>query len=202
MADILIDNQTAPSTPAAGKSVIWVDSTTKLLVQTNDAGRHTGDYSRNDAIAAQGAGFATDTYITNSGIQIPSFGMKVGQCYKWLISCSKTAAGSTASVLTVRIGSNQSTGDTSRLAMTQGIAQAATATKGLMWVIVSVQIVSASGVIGGGWGFSHTNFGDGGSALSSTFDNTALAGQYVGLSFNGNTSAAYTLNAVVAELVG
>ena len=36
MADILIDNQTAPSTPASGKSVLWVDSTTKKFLQTDD----------------------------------------------------------------------------------------------------------------------------------------------------------------------
>ena len=40
---ILIDNQTAPSTPASGKSVIWIDSTTKKLAQTDDGGTYVLD---------------------------------------------------------------------------------------------------------------------------------------------------------------
>src|SRR5882724_1949284 len=103
MAQLLIDNQTAPTTPAASKSVLWVDSTTKKLVQTDDTGRHLGFLSRNDATASQALGTG-NTYVTNSGLLIPSFGMKAGQLYRWTISLSKTAAGVAAAVVGISIG--------------------------------------------------------------------------------------------------
>ena len=203
MADILLDNQVAPTTPASGKSVLWVDSTTKIFVQTNDTGRHTGDFSRNDATASQTPAAATDTYVTNSGLLIPSFGMKAGMAFKWIIAVSKTAASTAALVLTVRIGTGQSTSDTSRLALTASVAQTAAAADGVMTVLVGVRSVSASGVIAGGFGIAGAvGLGGGATGASSTFDNSALQGNYVGLSINTGTSGAWTLFHVASELVG
>lgn len=206
MADVLLDNQGLPSTPASGKAVIWIDSTTKKLVTLDDAGRAGGSLSRNDATASQGAGFASDTYVTNSGLLIPSFGMRAGQLYVWRIAGSKTAAGTAAAVYTIRIGSNQTTSDTSRLALTAG-AQTAAADNGMLTVMVQVRSVSASGVIAGVAAWAKTQAGTAGlggsiDGVSSSFDNSALAGQYVGLSINGGTSAAWTLTVVSAEMIG
>lgn len=212
MADILIDNQSLPSTPAAGKSVIFVDSTTKRICQLDDTGRVCGFLSRNDATASQGAGFVADTYVTNSGLLIPSFGMKAGQLYRWTITLSKTAAGTAAAVVTVRIGAAQTTSDTARLTLTQAAAEAQSAlvASAILSVVVGVRNISATGVIAGAFGFTQTYqatagnlaFGGGIDGVSSTFDNTTLAGQYVGLSITGGTSAAWTLTHVAAELIG
>lgn len=204
MADILIDTQAAPGTPAASKVVLWVDSTTKRFVQTDDTGKVSGRASGNDATASQGAGFASDTYVTNSGLLIPSFGMRAGQLYKWIISLSKTAAGTAAAIYTVRIGAAQSTSDTSRLALTATTAQTAAVSAGLLQIIVGVRSVSATGVIAGGVGLMCNNagLGSGIDGVSSTFDNTALAGLYVGISINGGASAAWTLTHVTADLIG
>ena len=202
MADILLDNESIPSTPASGKTIIAVDSTTKALYTLNDAARAAGGLSRNDATASQGAGFASDTYITNSGIQIPSFGMRAGQLAVWYIGVTKTAAGTAATVLTVRLGAGQSTSDTSRVAMTQQVAQTATAADALWIVVCSVRSVSASGVVAATFTTGATAFGSGGNAASSTFDNTAVAGQFLGLSLNGGASASYTLQVASAVLIG
>lgn len=202
MADVLIDNETAPGTPAAGKSIVWVDSGSKKLAVIDDTGRINGVLSRNDATASQGAGFAVDTYVTNSGILIPSFGMKALQLYRWTISLSKTAAGVAAPIIAVRVGVNQSTADTARLTLTGVVASVATATQGLLTVNVAVRNIAAGGVVAGGFGFTHPNFGDGGSGVSAGFDNTALAGQFIGLSFNGGIGASITLTHVAAELIG
>ncbi len=203
MADILIDNQTAPTTPASSKSILWVDSTTKREIQTDDGGVHRGVLSKN-ASAGQQTGFAADTYLTNSDILIPSFGMQVGQVYEWEVGIEKTAAGTAAIVTNVRIGSARTTSDTSRAALTQLVAQTATAASIIMRVTALVRTVSASGVIVammsfGGSGTT-TGFGDGDRIVSSTFDNTALAGQYVGLSLNGGASASYTIDSVWGRL--
>lgn len=206
MADILIDNQTAPSTPASAKSVWWNDSTTKKgPIQTDDAGHHYGLLSRNFMTAASQAPTAnTDTYVTSSGLLIPSFGMQTGQMYRWVIHVAKTAAGTAAAVLTVRIGSAQTTADTSRLALTQTTAQAAVADAGQMIVTVVPTVVSASGIIAGAFGFTTGAAGlkSGAAAQSSTFDNTSLGGSYIGLSINTGASAAWTFTSVHAELVG
>lgn len=203
MADILIDNQAAPSTPASSKSVLWVDSTTKKFVQTADDGRRYGTLSRNWSTASQGAGFAADTYVTNSGLLIPSYGMEVGQMYRWWITLSKTAAGTAAPIIIIRIGSNQSTADTARLTLT-GQAATAALSGGILVVTASVRTVSASGVLVGSFGFISGILGLGGGidGVSATFDNTTLAGQYVGISYNAGASASVTVTSVEAELIG
>lgn len=201
MADILIDAQANPSTPAASKGVIYLDNTTKRLALLDDGGIvRAGGLSGNHATAQQ-TGFATDTYVTGSGILIPSVGMQVGQLYWWEIGIEKTAAGTTAFVATVRTGSLQSVSDTSRCALTQTVAQAATASANILFVRAFVRTVSASGVLVGSMGFTGTQMGDGDRIVSSTFDNTAMAGLYVDLSINGGTSASYTIDYVKAGLI-
>src|SRR6266568_461998 len=145
MADILLDNQTAPTTPAASKSVIWVDSTTKKSAQTDDGGHHWGILSRNNTTASQGAGFSADTYITNSGLLVPSFGMQAGQLYNWIITASKTGAGTATPIVTFRIGTNQTTADTAINTIT-GEAASATIAGGHIWCSLHVRSVSATGV--------------------------------------------------------
>jgi hypothetical protein len=203
MADILIDNQVAPTTPAAGKSVLWIDSTTKKLVMTDDAGlRHGNPLSEKQSTASQGAGFAADTYVTDSGILIPGYGMEAGQVYRWFISVSKTAAGTAAAVFTFRIGSAQTTSDTARLAVTAALAQTAAASSGLLIGSIVVRNVGAAGVIAGGVGVAASaGLGSGADGVGAAFDNSALAGQFIGLSINGGASAAWTITSVSAELV-
>ncbi len=203
MADILLDNQSAPSTPASSKSILWVDSGTKKQAQTDDAGHHYGTLSRNWTTSSQGAGFSTDTYVTGSNLLIPSFGMQVGQLYRWYVSWSKTAAGTATPILIVRIGAAGAIGDTARNTMT-GQAGTAAASGGTMIATCFVRTVSASGVTVGSFGFASGILGPGGGIdnVSSTFDNSAVAGQYVGLSLNAGASAAWTITSVHAELVG
>lgn len=193
---------TAPSTPSAGDGKTWVDSTTKKLVLTDDAGLRHGSLSKNFSTASQGAGFSTDTYITNSGIIVPSFGMEAGQYYRWFISASKTAAGVATPILQFRLGAAQTTADTSRLTLT-GKAASAVASGGTMEVGLLVRSVSATGVLVGSFGFNWGILGPGGGidGVSSTFDNSAVGGQYLGLSFNAGASAAWTLTGVYGELV-
>lgn len=203
MADVLIDNQTAPSTPASGKSVLWIDSTTKKQVQTDDGGTHrAGTLSKNQATAQQ-TGFAADTYLTGSAITIPGFGMQVGQLYQWQVGVQKTAAGTAAIAIAVRIGAAGTTADTARLTLTQTVAQAATAAGSIFLVTVQVRSVSATGVIVGAFApvGGSLAFGSGIQAASSTFDDSAVGGQLIGLSLNGGASAAYTIDMCTGYLI-
>jgi hypothetical protein len=197
--------QTKPATPASGNGIWWFDSTSSLPFYLDDSGVFKGR-SHNASIAAQGAGFAADTYVTNSDILIPSFGVQAKTIFRWTISASKTAAGTATPIYTVRIGANRTTADTSRLAIT-GPAQTAAADVGVLEIIVTVRTVGASGVIQGSTVWRHNGTATGFcndyagavEATSSGFDNSALGGSYIGLSINGGTSAAWTLTQVRAE---
>lgn len=206
MADLLFDNQSAPSTPSAGQNILYPDTTSKMWWSKDEDGLYHGHTYR-AAVAAQGAGFASDTYVTNSGLLLPGFGMQAGMVFRWTISASKTAASTATPVYQVRIGAAQTTGDTSRLSLT-GPAQTAATDIGLLTILVTVRSVSGTGVIQGTAGWSHnsaaTGFAnnDGGhvEGTSSAFDNSALGGSYVGLSINGGTSSSWTLTQVVCEM--
>lgn len=204
MADLKVDNVGgAPATPGTNQSVLYLDPGTKKLVQLDDAGHHYGTLSRNWATAAQGPGFAADTYVTNSGLLIPSFGLEVGQFYRWWITLSKTAAGTATPIVTLRVGAAQAVGDTSIVVLTGQAATAAVA-GGVMFVTAFVRTVSASGVIVGSFGFASgiPGLGGGIDGVSSTLDLTGKAGQFLGLSFNGGASAAITVSSVHADLIG
>jgi hypothetical protein len=203
MAIITIDNQTVPSTPASGKTGLFVDSTTKKLLFVDDSGAIGGRVYHRTSSASLAPAAATDTWITDSGLLIPSFGMKQGMVFRWQMTLSKTAAGTAATVLTIRTGSNQSTADTSRLALTSSVAQTAAVAEGIMWVQVVVRSVSATGVIAGGFGLAApVGLGGGKDGVSGTFDNTAMAGLYMGLTVNTGASAAWTITSINGEIIG
>lgn len=203
MAIITIDNQTVPSTPASGKVAVFTDSTTKKLAFVDDAGNIGGRLYHRTSSASLSPAAATDTWITDSGLLIPSFGMRAGMVFRWQMTLSKTAAGTAATVLTVRTGSNQSTADTSRLALTSSTAQTAAVAEGIIWVQVVVRSVSATGVVAGGFGVAApAGLGGGKDAVSGTFDNTTMAGLYMGLSVNTGASAAWTITSINGEIIG
>jgi hypothetical protein len=213
MADIQTATTTAPSTPSSGNAIWFVDSTAKILCIKDDTGR-VAAASSNAAIATQSAGgFASDTYVTNSDILIPSFGVQAKTRIVWRLSASKTGAGIAAPIYNVRIGALRTVaGDTARLTLT-GPAQTAVIDIANLNVMITVRTVGASGVIQGTAWWDHrgtaasstggTGFANDGSGhvegTSSGFDNSALGGSYIGLSVNGGTSAAWTVTQVWAE---
>lgn len=203
MADILLDEQSTPSTPAAGQGVLYVDITNSRFAHKDDAGRVWG-MTRNWSVADQSPGTA-DAYLTGSSLLIPSVGLQVGMRIIWYVAASKTAAGTAAAVWTIRTGANQSTADTSRLAITQG-AQTAAVDQGIAQIMLTVRTVGASGVIRGdvAWSGHHAaavGFGSGAGGASAGFDNSALGGSYIGLSVNAGASAAWTVTQVQAEMM-
>lgn len=197
MADIILDEQGFPSTPSAGKMVLFADSSNSQWVQRNDGGVYLGDMGK--ATTSQIASHSADTYYI--GLQLPSFSMQAGMTFEWVFPVTKTA-GTATPVYTIRIGSAQTTADTSRLAIT-GPAQTAVADTGIVRVQVVCRSVGVSGVLQGyAWlqhnlaatGLANTPAGFSlVQATSAGFDNTALQGQYIGLSVNPGASAAWVV---------
>lgn len=211
MADILLDEQSAPTTPASGKGVIFIDSTASILVFKDDAGRNNA-HSFNAAVANQTVN-AADTYLTNSDLLIPSFGLQTKTTFMFSISASKTGAGTATPIYNIRIGANRTTADTARLTLTAP-AQTAIADIGTLHVLLTVRTIGASGVIQGtawwahrgtaantttsGTGFANDTTGHV-EATSAGFDMTALAGQFIGLSVNSGTLGVWTVTQVQSE---
>lgn len=160
----------------------------------------------NASNAAQGAGFATDTYLTGSSISIPSGALKIGTRYRLLFSVSKTGAGTATPIINVRFGTNGSTADTARLTFTFN-AGTAVADVGTFEIFVTFRAVGASGVIQGTARAVHSLSTTGlqntpGKVLqvtSGTFD-TTVANSIIGVSVNGGTSASWTVQMVQTEL--
>lgn len=204
MADLLLDEQGFPATPASGQMVCFPDSSNSQWLQKNDAGIYLGDQSA--SIVAQIAAHSADTYY--KGLQLPSFSMQPGMVFEWYFPVSKGAAGVATPVYTIRIGPNQSVADTSRLVLT-GPAQTAAADIGFVRIMATVRNVGAAGVLQGmAWlqhnlaatGFANTPAGLSiVEATSAGFDNTALQGQFIGLSVNPGASGAWVVNQVLAR---
>jgi len=165
------------------------------------------------SVTTPAAGFASDTYLTGSGILIPSIGMQAGTRYHAIFNVSKTAAGTSAPTINIRYGTTNTISDTSRCLMTFSAQTAATDTgtfevwatfrttgSGSSAVIQCVGRLSHAGTSG-----SVTPAGLGGTFIQTVattgggFDST-VANSYINMSVNGGTSAAWTVNLVQAEL--
>lgn len=209
MADIFVAEQSAPTTPSAGNAVIWVD-TSGVLCWKDDAGKSYGT-SGNASVATQ-SGFASDTYVTNSDVLVPTFGVQAETVFIWRFTVSKTAAGTAQPVYNIRIGASRTTADTARVTMTAP-AQTAIADVGTLNIMATVRTVGAAGVIqaaawwdhrgtaassSGGTGFANDGTGHI-EATSAGFDNSALGGLNIGVSINGGASAAWTMTQAVVQ---
>lgn len=183
MADLLLDNETAPSTPSSNKSLVFADLTSKRLLQTDDGGTVRGVLGKVNTTTTQALGSASETYITNSAIPIPSAGVQAGQLYQWIIPFLQTATANTF-VIKIRVGSAKSTSDTdisNTLATT--VTNGATAGGGLFTIYYMVHTVGASGTgwVGYTYQFGVTTIQSSDSKTSTTYDNTARAGQFIGI---------------------
>lgn len=166
----------------------------------------------NASVAAQGPGFATDTYIVGSSCAIPTTSglgsLQAKTQYRLKFSVSKTAAGTVAPIIQLRVGTAASTADTSRCTLTLP-AQTAVIDEGLIEVFATFRTVGSgtSAVIVGVATLVHrlaaTGLSTGGgpmvTATGGGFDSTA-ANLVLGASVNAGTSAAWTMQLVQAEL--
>lgn len=159
----------------------------------------------NQSTGSQGAGFASDTYLTGSNITLPA-GLKIGSRYHLVFDVSKTGAGLATPIITVRFGTNGSTGDTARATLTF-LAQTAVVDDGTFELWVTFRAVGASAVIQAVGQCRHrlsttglqNQPGTTVRATSAAFDATP-ANTQIGVSVNAGSSAAWTVQLVQAEI--
>lgn len=159
----------------------------------------------NQSTAQQGAGFASDTYLTGSDITLPA-GLQAGSRYHLVFDVNKTAASTATPAITIRFGTAGSTADTGRATLTF-LAQTAAADDGVFEIWVTFRTVGAATVIQAVGNLRHRLSTTGLAnlpgptvrATSASFDATP-AGTKIGVSVNGGTSASWTVQLVQAEL--
>ena len=159
----------------------------------------------NQSTAAQGPGFAADTYLTGSSINVNGL-LKAGTRYKLVFDVNKTAAGVAAPTIIVRFGTAGTTADAARATLTF-LAQTAAADDGTFEVYVTFRTVGATGVIQAIGTLTHrlqiTGLANLPSptvrATSAAFD-TTVANSIIGVSVNGGASASWTVQLVQATL--
>lgn len=206
MADIVLDTQTAASTPSAGTTTIYVDSTSKRVTSKNDAGFVDGRVY-NFSTAAQTPSAATLTYIAGSAIAIPTNKMQIGTCFRWTFDITKTAAGTASSTYAIVVGTAGTTADTARVSFTKPAGTAAADTAVVTINCICRGPLSSSGVFAGTFqlvknaaeAVGHTTTPSTAlSVVSSAFDVTT-ANLIVGLVVTTGASDAITIQAVQAE---
>lgn len=224
---ITVRNESASSSNSV--SILHTDGTTTvtlwagvllggMMVQVNEMGQislfsaggvqlaatGSGGAYYNFSTANQGAGFATDTYVTGSNILIPAQRPRAGTIYTCEISVSKTAASTAAPAIALRYGTNASTADTA-LATHTFSAQTAATDQGRFRIRALFRNVGASAVIQ-----SHcelisqptTGFSSllKGIWVTSAAFNSDTANTYLGVSINGGASASWTVYQVISKI--
>lgn len=209
MSDILLDVQSPPATPAAGQSVLYVDTLTKLWASKNDAGSVDILADIENFSAANQTGFAADTYLVGSSLTVPGSLVQAGTTYRLLFDMTKTGAGTATPILAIRFGTAGTTSDTARLTFTFAVGTAVIDT-GIIEVWAHWRNVGVSSVLVGMARLTHhlaatglTTTGASGVGIilvtSAAFDST-VANSIIGASFNGGTSFAGTNTLVQSVL--
>lgn len=207
MADTKVSALTAATSLNTADELYVVQGGVSKKVTIGVMDAYTGPVRR-VATAAQGPGFAADTYVTDSRIVLPQTRMQAGTLYRARMVFTKTAAGTATPIINVRTGTAGTTSDISRLTWT-GVAQTAVVDTAFIEFQCTFRAVGASGVLASWMRFDHdlatTGFATATrgfqiSTVSGTFD-TSTASMGIGVSVNGGTSAAWTLQQCYAELV-
>ena len=214
MSELIMYQQSAtPSTPAASYVDLFVDNaSTPTLKGVLPSGSLITMPRKNASTASVSAGYASDTYLAGSSIAIPAGLWQAGTIYKCVFDMVKTAAGTAAFTVNVRMGTLGTTGDASVLSLAFASGTAAVDT-GIFELWLNFRTVGSgtSAVVQGIIKCEHhlaatglITTGASGSGIilgtSSGFNSTTQT--IIGLSVNGGASFSGTNTLVQAELNG
>lgn len=159
---------------------------------------------KNQSIATQVLTAATRTYISGSNISFIPIKVVVGTRFRWLVSATKTAAGTATSTIDIAVGTLGTTGDTARLSFTKPVGTAV-ADCAYFVIDVVVRVAGSSCILQGHMSMTHNLSATGFAVIpcvnvavmSSAFDISSLTN--IGLCFTTGASDAYTINMVSAD---
>jgi len=206
MADIQMENQGLPAAPAAGKIILFGDTTSKRLSQIDDAGVVSTLVDITNQNTADVTANAVDTYLTGSGLLIPTAKMRVGTRFRWRLVMTKTAAGVAAPIWVIRVGTNGTTADTARCTLTSGSLQTAVIDTGWVDITAVIRSIGAAGVMAAGLSMSHNLAATGFASIANvTLQNTSagfdttVASLIVGISVNPGAAGVWAHQLVLSE---
>lgn len=162
------------------------------------------------ATSASAAGFAADTYVAGSGIVVPQGRIQAGSVYRCRLVVTKTAASTAIPAYTIRLGTNGTTADTAACSFTQTSAQTAAIDTAYIEFLATFRAVGASsgalyGMVTVAHDLAATGFASRASYVqgvaSATTLNTSAANTRIGISMNGGTSSAWTVQECIAEIL-
>jgi hypothetical protein len=215
MSRLRFNKIATPATPAANKGELFYSSTLSpanpAWIDESGAINRLGGGWAAGATGAVGGGFAADTYMTGTLVNVGTAGSwKAGMVYVATFDMVKTAAGTATPIVVVRMGTLGTTGDAAILTFTHTAGTAAADT-GAFQITVEFRSVGSgtSAVIAGISECRHqlasTGLTSAGTAgyqavpvASSGFNSTTS--NIIGVSFNGGTSFAGTNVMSCAEL--
>jgi len=126
MAEIILDSQSAPETPASGKLAIYPESSLRFLSARDENGYvHKLNRRTNFSTVAQSFVGTIGTYIVGSKFSVSPEFLSLTAVFKWRISLTKTAAGSGASTFALRLGPFGTISDISIVSVTKQSGTAA-----------------------------------------------------------------------------
>lgn len=122
MADIQLDTQGIPATPAAGTGVLYFDSTNKEAILLDDVPAAKVLRTLSNANTADVTCSSVNTYLTGSSITVPPAKLRAaGAKFHWKLKMNKTNVGTAVgATVTIVFGPNGTTADTARVTFTFG----------------------------------------------------------------------------------
>lgn len=181
-----------------GQALIWLDGVGFVILPASAS-------NRNHSVSSQ-TGFAADTYLTGSYVKFPNV-PSVGVLYEAHFDVTKTAAGTATPIAYVRVGTAGTTGDTARNTFTFGAGTAAVDVAHV-WIRTLFRTVGSGasavlqGIASAITNLSATGWSNAVKTVLNTsggFDST-VASLGIGMSYNGGTSAAHTIQLVEAHI--
>lgn len=215
MSRLRFNKITTPATPAANKGEVFYSSTlspaSPAFIDENGKVARLGGGWAAGATGAVGGGFAADTYMTGTSVNIATAGSwKAGMVYVATFDMAKTGAGTATPIVIVRMGTLGTTSDAAILTFTHTAGTGVIDTAVFMITVEFRSVGSGtSAVIAGVSELKHqlasTGMTSGGTAgyeakpvASSGFDSTTS--NIIGVSFNGGGSFVGTNVMSSAEL--
>ena len=150
---------------------------------------------------------ATTAYVTDSNMAVPVGKVRIRTVWRWRISVTKSAAGTTAGcAVLVKLGTNGSNADATVLTLTFGTPTGVVDNAVIEVEVVSRGPLSASGILQGWARLTHNLSATGFSTLpcevvvatSGSVDLT-VANLIAGLSITTSTASAWTIKSIVGE---
>jgi len=205
MADTKISALTAATTLGNSDQFAVVQSSTSKSVTGTVLRDYMGNTFSKVSTAAQSPSAGATTYLTNSSIAVPSAGLRAGTAFIWTIAFSKTAAGTAARSLLIKVGTAGTTADATIVTLTSGTPTAA-ADQGQMVVQFTIRTTGASATSHGAYSAIHQSSTTGlfpnetevKFASGSTFDSTT-ANLIVGLAITAGASEALTFEQIQVQ---